>query len=88
MLNPPVAAMLNAWLSASNDVIPAAHNERKIMTVSITYTFVMTAIVLDDLYLYPSLERDESSMLVSFRRYGLASGMTRSRKTTTPRPPI
>ena len=88
VLNPPVAAMLNAWLTASKKGIPAAQRDRHDTTVSPRYTDVMTQTTLEELYLYPSFERDDSSMFVSFRRYGLAEGMTIRRKTTTPSPPI
>ena len=88
MLNPPVAAMLNAWLTASKSDIPEAQSARVEVRVSPRYTEVITHTTFEELYLYPSLDRDESSIFVSLTRYGLAEGMTIRRKTTTPRPPI
>ena len=87
-MNPPVSAILKAWLIASKNGILAAQSARQVVIVNHRYTEVITQTTFEELYLYPSFERDDSSIFVSFRRYGLADGMTIRRKTTPPRPPI
>ena len=68
VLKPPVAAILNAWLTASKSGIPDAQRARKDEAARVRYTAVMIQTTFVDLYLYPSFERDESSRLVSLRR--------------------
>ena len=68
VLKPPVAAILNAWFTASKRGIPAAQRLRRAARVRETYTVVMILTTLVDLYLYPSLESEDISMFVSFRR--------------------
>ena len=88
VLNPPVATVLNEWFTASKKDMPARFSSRVSVAASATYTNAMTWTVLTERNLYPSLESEESSILVRRIRKGLASGIIRSRKTTTPNPPM
>ena len=49
VLNPPVAAILKAWLTASKSVIPAAQSERKMTNANAKYTPVITRITFVEL---------------------------------------
>ena len=51
VLNPPVAAILNAWFKASKKDIPAAHSDRHVATVSPRYTMTMTDTTFEERYL-------------------------------------